>query len=150
MGDLIKKLIILSFSEFQSFKMNMAWFFSLCSSLFFLSLLSFFTHKLRHTDFPLVRINVPLLWVSVNFCIHCHNYIFKSQLFSVSLTFKKKEKLISALLWCRHWSTSESCWVSPVRTWKWWTPQWQVLFSSVPLHTPSLKLARTQSSSFME
>lgn len=92
--------------------MNMAWFFSLCSSLFFLSLLSFFTHKLRHTDFPLVRINVPLLWVSVNFCIHCHNYIFKSQLFSVSLTFKKNEKLISALLWCRHWSTGESCWVS--------------------------------------
>lgn len=71
--------------------MHMAWFFSLCSSLFFLSLLSFFMHKLRHTDFPSVRINVPLLWVSVNFCIHCHNYIFKSQLFSVSFTFKKKK-----------------------------------------------------------
>lgn len=152
-GDLIKKLIIFPFSEFQSFQINMAHFFpSLSVSLFLAPSFSFHfsSHSYTQSD---THIFLQLVFVfhlcgssvggcvCVNFCIHCHNYIFKfKRIFPLSSVLKPRNhtrKLLSLVSEdMRETNTS----VAGVA----------LLLSPLTLHMPSLTLAETRSSSFME
>lgn len=78
-----------------------------------LSVSSLLSSSHSYTHIPSAGAHVSPLWirvgVCVNFCIHYHNYIYKSQLIFFSLTHflsfffsnREIEKLISVLLWCR-------------------------------------------------
>lgn len=145
-GYLIKKLIIHPFSEFQSFQMNMAQFSPNCLPLSLLSPSHSYTQTDTHFSFSgySCATSVDPEWVCVNFCIHYHNYTFKSRLVfffrSDSLFFffsqsGEIEKLISVLLWCGRGSTRESCSVLSVRTCGRGTPRWQVSRCSFLLYT---------------